>query len=393
MPETAANSPLDPSRPAILGGLAVRPEGPPAWPVRDSSVLEILKSSWDSGSWGHYHGGHIRRLSERVSQMLGVEDVIPCASGTVAIELALRGLKIGPGDEVILSAYDFKGNFQNILTVGAVPVLVDVNERDFQFCTADLVASVTPRTKAILVSHLHGGMVDMPTVMEFAQERGLPVIEDSCQMPGAIIGGRPAGTLGDVGVWSFGGSKLLTAGRGGLLYTNQAEIAQRIHLYSHRGNEAYPLSELQAAVLEPQLEVLAQRNLIRADNVRRLRELLLTISGLHPFTESLTESQPGYYKLGLQFEPAQWGGLTRDRFAQAMRAEGIALDAGFRGLHRIHSARRFRTASRLQEADRADEQVLTLHHPILLAETTDDLQQIVVAARKIQAHAAEIVRG
>ena len=393
MPETAANSPLDPSRPAILGGLAVRPEGPPVWPVRDSAVLEILKSAWDSGSWGHYHGGHIRRLSERVSQMLAVEDVIPCASGTVAIELALRGLKISPGDEVILSAYDFKGNFQNILTVGAVPVLVDVNEWDWQFCTADLVASVTPRTKAILVSHLHGGMVDMPTVMEFAQERGLPVIEDVCQMPGAIIGGRPAGTWGDIGVWSFGGSKLLTAGRGGLLYTNQAEIAQRIHLYSHRGNEAYPLSELQAAVLEPQLEALAQRNLTRAGNARRLRELLLTIPGLHPFTESLTDSQPGYYKLGLQFEPAQWGGLTRDRFAQAMRAEGIALDAGFRGLHRVHSARRFRTASRLQEADRADEQVLTLHHPILLAESPDDLQQIVVAARKIQAHAAEIVRG
>ncbi len=322
--------------------------------------------------------------------MLAVEYVIPCASGTVAIELALRGLKVGPGDEVLLSAYDFKGNFQNILTIGAVPVLVDIGERDWQLDAADLTAAVTARTKAILVSHLHGGMVAMPAVMEFAREHELPVIEDACQMPGAIVGGRPAGTWGDVGVWSFGGSKLLTAGRGGLLYTNRADIAQRVHLYAHRGNESYPLSELQAAVLLPQLDALERRNAIRATNARQLRDLLLTITGLHPLTESLTDSQPGYYKFGLQFETALWDGLTRDRFAQAMRAEGIALDAGFRSLHRIHSARRFRTASLLREADRADEQVLTLHHPILLTESPAELQQIVTAAKKIRDHAAEV---
>ncbi|MDB5337231.1 MAG: Perosamine synthetase [Planctomycetaceae bacterium] len=334
----------------------------------------------------------MKKLRARVSGLLEVEHVIPCASGTVAVELALRGLKIGPGDEVILSAYDFKGNFQNILTLGAVPVLVDVGERDWQLNTAGLKAAVTPRTKALLVSHLHGGMVAMPAVMEFAREHGLPVIEDACQMPGAIIGGQQAGTWGDIGVWSFGGSKLLTAGRGGLLYTNRADVAQRIHLYAHRGNESYPLSELQAAVLEPQLDALEQRNATRASNVQQLRELLLTIPGLHPFTESLIDSQPGYYKLGLQFEAALWDGLTRDRFAQAMRAEGIAIDAGFRSLHRIHSARRYRAASLLREADRADEQVLTLHHPILLTESAGELQEVATAARKIRDHAEEIAR-
>lgn len=392
MSESSNNWSQAPSRPAILGGEAVRPSGPPGWPLRDEAVLEVLKLAWETGTWGHYHGGHVKQLSDRVSRLLEVEHVMPCASGTVAVELALRGLKIGPGDEVILSAYDFKGNFQNILALGAGPVLVDVGERDWQLRTEDLKAAVTPRTKALLVSHLHGGMVAMPAVMEFAREHQLPVIEDACQMPGAIIGGRQAGTWGDVGIWSFGGSKLLTAGRGGLLYTNRADVAQRIHLYAHRGNESYPLSELQAAVLEPQLDMLEQRNATRTRNAQQLRELLLTIPGLHPFTESLTDSQPGYYKLGLQFETALWGGLTRDRFAQAMRAEGIAIDAGFRSLHRIHSARRFRAASRLLEADRADEQVLTLHHPILLTASAGELQEVVTAARKIRDHAEEIAK-
>ena len=123
-----------------------------------------------------------------------------------------------------------------------------------------------------------------------------------------------------------------------------------------------------------------------------LRELLLTIPGLHPFSEALTDSQPGYYKLGLQYEPTLWSGLTRDRFAQAMRAEGIACDAGFRSLHRIHSSRRYRSVSQLREADRADEQVLTLHHPILLTASPAELQQIVTAASKIRDHSAEIAK-
>ncbi len=354
-------------------------------------MLEILTNSWESGDWGRYHGVHLEQLTERLARLLSVEHVIPCASGTVAVELALRGLKIGQGDEVILAAYDFKGNFQNILTVGAVPVLVDISPRDWQLDASQLAAAVTPRTRAILASHLHGGTVAMPEIVAFAAESGLPVIEDACQMPGALIGGRQAGTWGDVGVWSFGGSKLLTAGRGGVFFTRRDDVAQRVRLYTQRGNEAYPLSELQAAVLLPQLEKLDARNSIRHENAGRLREMLLTVPGLSPFAASLTESQPGYYKLGFQFDPDIWG-LSRDRFAQAMRAEGIAIDAGFRALHRIHSTQRYRTANTLSEAERADRQVLTLHHPILLTTEAQELQQIVTAAEKIQHHAEKIAQ-
>lgn len=381
-------------KPAILGGTPVRPEGAPVWPPDDPAVADALQRCFADGSWGKYHGPYCERLVEALQQMHGCEHARLCSSGTAAVELALRGLKVGPGDEVILAAYDFKGNFTNVVTVGATPVLVDVHPVNWNIDPAHLEGAITGRTKVILVSHLHGGIVAMPQVREIARRSSLPVIEDVCQMPGARISGEIAGSWGDVAVLSFGGSKLLTAGRGGALLTNDAEIMQRIRLYSHRGNEAYPLSELQAAVLLPQLEELPMRNRKRAENVERLIELLGENSGLTGFaaredprefrnSPGSGDSQPGYYKLGFQYDTESFGGLSRERFCAAMRAEGIALAPGFRALHRTHSKRRFRTVGDLPEASRADEGVLVLHHPVLLEDEAAILQ-IVAAVDKLR---------
>ncbi len=321
--------------------------------------------------------------------------MVLCSSGTVAVELALRGLKVGDADEVILAAYDFKGNVQDVLAIGAIPVLVDVDRDNWNLDSSQLARAISPITKAIIVSHLHGGVVPMPAVMDVAGAHGVPVIEDACQMPGAVLAGRKAGMWGDVGVLSFGGSKLLSAGRGGALFTNNPEIVQRAKLYSQRGNEAYPLSELQAAVLPPQLEQLDETNRRRAENVRLLCQLLSAETGLAPFRNShfgptsADELEPGYYKLGFQYDPARFDGLPRDAFAESMRAEGIALDAGFRALHKTHSARRFRKIGELASATDADNRVLTLHHPVLL-ESADEMHQIVVAVEKIRRGATMI---
>ena len=325
--------------------------------------------------------------------MHGCEHVVLCSSGTVAVELALRGWKVGPGDEVILAAYDFKGNFANVVNLGATPVLVDIRLENWNLDPAHLQAAITEKTKAILVSHLHGGIVPMPEVQEIARRSNLPVIEDACQMPGARIHGKVAGRWGDVGVLSFGGSKLLTAGRGGAILTHDPDLLQRIRLYSHRGNEAYPLSELQAAVLLPQLMELAVRNRKRAANVARLIELLGEGSGLTPYRnlepERGTDSQPGFYKVGFQYDSGSFAGLSRDDFSLAMRAEGIAMDPGFRSLHLIHGKRRFRSMGDLPVATDADAHVLTLHHPVLLAEEPA-LRQIVTAVGKIRAFAERL---
>lgn len=366
----------------------MRAAGPPPWPPDDVRVRAALERAFAERSWGRYHGPNGETLVQRLAEYHGCREVVLCSSGTAAVELALRGLKIGGGDEVILAAYDFQGNFRNVLSVGAVPVLVDVHPDNWNFDPSVLERAATPRTRAIIVSHLHGGVVPMPAVLHFARRTGLAVIEDACQMPGAEIDGRKTGTWGDVGVLSFGGSKLVSAGRGGALLTDQPEIVQRARLYSHRGNEAYPLSELQAAVLIPQLESLDQRNRHRAENVARLLDLISGI-GLRPFRNSLVDCGPGYYKVGFQYEDSMFQGLPRDHFAAAMRAEGIAFDAGFRALHVIHSARRYRKTGALRHASQADRQALTLHHPVLL-EDADSMAEIAAAVEKIRTHAARI---
>lgn len=394
MPTDSPTNHLDDSTsalPAVLGGQPTRPDGPPGWPLDDPAVAAILQECYADGSWSRYHGPYCERLIEWLKTMHDCDHAVLCASGTAAIELALRGLKVGPGDEVILAAYDFKGNIQDVLTVGATPVLVDIESDSGCLDVTQLEAACSDKTKAVIATHLHGGIVDMPRVMEFAKSRSLAVIEDACQMPGATIHGHVAGTWGDVGVHSFGGSKLLGAGRGGAFVTNSADIVQRARLYSHRGNEAYPLSELQAAVLLPQLDQLDERNAKRTANVAQLSSLLANAAGITQLKNAPSDSLPGFYKLGLWYEASAFACLSRDQFADAMQAEGIAVHAGFRALHQITSRRRFRAVGNLSHATSADESLLVLHHPVLLRDGAD-LSQIVTAIEKIRDHAATFGR-
>ena len=383
----------DNNLPALFGGPPIRPEGPPDWPMDDPTVQAALQHAIDHRLWGKYHADACDELSERLGEYLSTENVMLCSSGTVAIELALRGVGVQPGDEVIVAAYDFKGNFQDVLAVGATPVLVDVDPLNWNMDPGQLDEACTDQTAAIILSHLHGGFVPLHMAYERIDRHGIPVIEDACQMPGGTVQGGKAGTNGDVGVFSFGGSKLMTSGRGGCLFGDAGSI-QRARLYANRGNDAYPLSEFQAAILIPQLEQLDERNTARDANAQFLCRALQHIAGLVPFQNHDPDdrpygSQPGYYKIGIQYEPDVFGGLSRDVFARAMRAEGIAMDPGFRSLHKIHGRGRFRAVGDLPNATDADERVLTLHHPILLG-THEDMQQILDAVEKIRRHAKMI---
>jgi dTDP-4-amino-4,6-dideoxygalactose transaminase len=230
----------------------------------------------------------------------------------------------------------------------------------------------------------------MPEVMALARARSRAVVEDAAQAPGARIHGRLAGTWGDAGVLSFGGSKLVSAGRGGAVLTSRADVAQRIRLFTQRGNDVSPLSELQAVAVIPQWTRLDAANASRRVAVARLRERWDRQAGIQPLENPPSDSQPGYYKLGLRYDPAAFAGLPRDAFAAALRAEGIALDAGFRALHKTHSSQRFRRVGDLPQATRADASVLTLHHPVLLAGELA-LMQVVEAIDRIRHHAEAVL--
>ncbi len=382
-----------PDFPALLGGEAVRPEGPPGWPPDWGDVKTSVQSALDDGSWGKYDGPHLEALRDRLSSDFGAQEVVLCSSGTVAVELALRGVPVTAGDEVILAGYDFSGNIQTVLALGALPVLVDIDPQSGTLDPALLADAMTPQTKAVVVSHLHGGMADMAAIVEHCWRHKIAVIEDACQMPGAKCERWLAGSFGDVGVLSFGGSKLITAGRGGaLVINNNPGMAQRIRLYRIRGNNAYPLSELQAAAVLPQWQRLETDNQTRARTVQKLIDRLPENYGLTPFTNSEDKWKPAFYKLGFWYSAECFGGLSRETFAQAMRAEGIAIDPGFRALHLSVSKRRYRTAGELPHATRADAQLLTLHHPMLL-EGEPAVEQFSQALQKIQHHGEQLKKN
>lgn len=393
--------------PALLGGPPVRPEGPPAWPAADPDVQAALAQAVASGAWGQYHGEHVCSLEAELAACHGIPHAITCASGTLAVEAALRALRVGPGDEVVMAAYEYESNFLTVHAIGAKPVLVDVAPHNWNLDPAHLEASLTPQTKAILCSHLHGGLVPMRGVTEVAQRHGVGVVEDAAQAPGAIVQGRPAGTWGDVGTLSFGGSKLLSAGRGGALLVRDARLFQRAKVWLHRGLQQWaPLSELQAAALRPQLARLGEATARRGENVQRLKALLGSQSPLEPahgqahprpipglvaFENTVEGSTPAYYKVGFQLDPVAFG-LPRDRFVKALRAEGVAFDTGFNALHVNRSPSRFRAAGDLSHATAAHHRCVILHHPVL-AGSTGEMQQVVEAVAKVYRHRTRLSAG
>jgi dTDP-4-amino-4,6-dideoxygalactose transaminase len=372
---------------AIDGGEPLFPGGPPAWPRPCEAVREALAAAYADGSWGRYHGPHGERLRERLCELTGTRHAWLCSSGTLAVELALRGLKIGPGDEVILAAYDFPGNFRAIEAVGARPVLVDLAPGTWSLDVQQVAEAANPQTKAVIASHLHGSLADMPRLRDVAERRGLAIVEDACQAPGAIVAGRKAGSWGDCGVLSFGGSKLLTAGRGGAIVSCREEVVQRIRIFCERGNDAFALSELQAAVLVPQIALLAIANEQRRKAARRLIELCGNWHGLMPIRMADNTSQSVFYKLpwllrgnddacdSPAFEQ------QRRRFLAAMQAEGVALHEGFRGFAR-RTRQRCRSSGDLQQARAAAAGTVILHHPVLL-EPEGTIERVAQAISKV----------
>ncbi len=380
--------------PALLGGTPTRPDGPPAWPLPDPDVQAAVARAMASGAWGQYHGEHVCALEEELAAFHDVPHALACASGTLAVEAALRALRVGAGDEVVMAAYDYESNFLTLHALGAKPVLLDVHAHNWQLDETKLEAAITPLTKAVICSHLHGGLVHMRAVMEIARRYNVGVVEDAAQAPGATVDGKPAGTWGDVGTLSFGGSKLLTAGRGGALLFTDAQFHQRAKTWLHRGLQQWaPLSELQAAALRPQLRKLSAATAHRATRATTLLTALQPTPGLSPLGAPFSvrsEGASAYYKLGFQYDPRAFG-LSRELFVKALRAEGIAFDVGFKALHVGRSPSRFRALGELAHATDAHDNCVMLHHPVLSG-ATSDVQQVADAVAKVYRYRDELTR-
>ena len=243
-----------------------------------SAVTRVLESQ-------HFIlGPEVKLLEEEVAVMLGARFAIGCASGTDALILSLLAAGIGPGDEVITSPFSFIATAGSIAHVGARPVFVDIDPVSYNLDPGQIEAAITPKTRAIMPVHLFGLPAELKPILQLAAERKLVVIEDAAQAIGSAYEGRPAGTHGDFGCFSFFPSKNLGgAGDGGLITTNSPEMAERLRmLRTHGSKRKYfheilgtnsRLDALQAAILRVKLRHLDAWAAGRRDRAERYRKL------------------------------------------------------------------------------------------------------------------------
>lgn len=278
---------------------------------------------------------------------------------------------------MILAGYDFPGNFRAIESVGARAVLVDVRQHRWTMDIELIESACSPATNAVIVSHLHGQNTPMSKLIDLAKRLNLVVIEDCCQAPGAVIDGKPAGSWGDCSSLSFGGSKLLTSGRGGAVLCRDPRVAQRITNFCERGNDAFALSQLQAAAVLPQISELEGMNLKRQDIVVQLAE---RFDGRYQWLNCIdNQSTAGsvFYKWPLLLEnfiDVEGHSGFRESVIQCLNERGIEAGAGFNGFHR-RVPKRARAGSSLEHSVEAVEQtVLIQHHALFLKDIVQKLE-------------------
>jgi dTDP-4-amino-4,6-dideoxygalactose transaminase len=252
----------------------------------DQAVLQVLRS-------GQYIGGSvISGFEQAFAAAMGVSQAVGCNSGTDALVLALRGLGVGPGDEVITTAFSFFATAEAISSVGATPVFVDVEPHSYLIDLDQVEAAITPATRVLLPVHLFGRPVDMERVCAIAERHGLHVVEDCAQATGATWSGRPVGSWGDVGCFSFFPTKNLgAAGDGGAVTCRDPELAQvirqlavhgmpRRYLHTQLGYNSR-LDAIQAAVLAVKLPHLPRWVEQRRGIAARYRQQLAELPLLH----------------------------------------------------------------------------------------------------------------
>jgi dTDP-4-amino-4,6-dideoxygalactose transaminase len=252
-------------------------------------VAAGLKEVFDSTAFAG--GPFVSQFEEEFASFCQCCSAVGLSSGTAALWMALRGLDIGPGDEVITTPNTFFATAEAISFTGAKPVFVDVDGRTYNMNPELLKEAITPRTRAIVPVHLYGQMADMDPIMEIAKAHGLYVVEDACQAHGAEYNGCPAGSIGDAGCFSFYPGKNLGAyGEAGALVTNNCELAARVRILRDHGQaKKYyhsvigwnaRMDGLQAAVLSVKLKHLPQWNKARIDNAQLYNKLLADIDGV-----------------------------------------------------------------------------------------------------------------
>ena len=395
---------------ALNGGTPVRNRPYAPWPQYGEEEEKALLDVLHSHEWGGYHPA-IKELEANFAAYHQVPHGISCVNGTVALEVALRALGIGPGDEVIVTPYSFVASASAILLCRATPVFADIDAESFNLSPAAAEAAITPRTKAKIVVHFGGRPAEMDAFQKIAERHNLGLIEDAAHAHGARWMGVPVGAWGDAATFSFQSFKLITAGEGGMILARSSHIAERCWSYCNQGRKReggwfdhfslgtnYRMTAFQAAVLNAQLRRMPEQTEKRAANVAYLREGLREIPGLVlPEDDSRIERHPNYL-LTFWYKPEAFSGVSRELAVEALQAEGIPFKLTYpHPLYRNPlfvkeqeslARSNWRAAQdyanlRLPVAERVCREGVWLSHTALLGDKSD-IDDVLEALRKLQ---------
>ena len=345
-------------------------------------IRKAFEDIFDKGDWWIYKGERTKILEERFSKYHDAKNGISVCNGTVALDVILKAIGIKKGDEIILPAYDFYSLPKSVINSEAIPVFADVSEDNFTLDYEDLKQKITDKTKVIVAVHISSSVVQMDKISELATENNIFLIEDCAQAHGATYDNRKVGSWGDAGLFSFGGIKLMTSGQGGMVVTSDEELYKKIFAIVNRGylpdnslnefgiiGENYQLSELQAALLLPQLEMLNEYCRKREEASNYLDEHLKNIDGITILNQFEKTSIRAQMRYSFCLNESELKDLTRKQFIQSLNNKGYPISSGFatvRNDERLQGF--FKKGETFPNAQQAEEEIVSLHHTFLLNE-------------------------
>jgi dTDP-4-amino-4,6-dideoxygalactose transaminase len=423
------------SKLAILGGKPVRniQKNPwPSWPVWDETEEKALRKVLRRGVWS-YNGPVESKFNRAYADFIGSKYALSAANGTVTLQLALEACGIGYGDEVIVPGLTWQATAAAVLDVNATPILVDVMEDTWCLDPGEVQKAITPRTKAIIPVHLYGCFADMDAILDIARKYDLRIIEDCAHKHGGEWKGQKAGSIGDIGSFSFQLSKLMTAGEGGALTTSNSELYEKLDalrncgrrpvkqeaadkgsgVYSAEGNFIqsgnYRITEFQAALLWKGLKRLPKQNQKREENAIYLNSLLEKLPGIQPMRRDVRETLCTYYIFSFRYDQNEFKELPVAKFRPALAQElGCTVEPSNEPLNACPLYTPHTKPSRYQLSDSHWQQIdptrfdlplchriheeisVCFHHTVLMGKKTD-MDLIVQAIQKIYDHAEEIM--
>ena len=383
--------------PVVKGGLGK------SWPVFDETEENALLAVLRSGAWNRRE--KVDEVGERFATFQDAKYGIPLANGTLALQCALKAAGITAGDEVIVPALTFVATGTAVVCVNAVPVIVDIDPLTYNIAPGAIEQAITSRTRAIIPVHNGGYPADMDAIMDIAERYDLKVIEDCAHAHGSQWKGKGIGSIGDLGAFSFQMGKTLTCGEGGMVLTNDAAFAEKAGSFAQLNMR---MTNMQATLLLCQLERFEAQVETRERNIAYLAEGMRAVEGLHAIPRDTRVTRWCFYYWDFRFVSEEFGGISRDRFLEALRAEGVPCGVGAHGepiynegpfgnpelFEQLGLPREYLGAQAIDystlECPHAErvyrEEVCSFGHSMFLGDTAD-IQQILDAFEKIRTHA------